>query len=458
MDEEGSRLLECRQDLHALVQSARDSVRKVTRRLTVRDLPFDIQETIIRHALTTSGPVLEFGALYAPGRAFGRDARAERRHHLAVTQTCRDWRRYKDFYLQNNTFTFLDAAGFVKFLQRVGFANLDKVKSIMMLSPVLNNQQWTVPALSPTRMALPLFTNLTSFTLVDPTCMEAHPGVAATLEYLYTLAAFRPSLKHIDVVDPLDFAPARFLLRDLPLRAPKWLHDGRVALRVGLARLSQDLSDPARRRPNPYCVGWFAHSHLRFFLESLGGARAFPAVWAAAAGLTALEPEPRPAWGAWARAAAADEAALRRALGPRPAPYPAQTAWPADAQGRYVEADAQGRAEAALESFAVVGQPLPARFADRPVHLEDLRRGMESAAERRERWPQGAALGHIRPATGWLSAAFIAPTDRLRDYPTITWRHGEYGHTVAIMLGINRCRHALRETPEEYRMDRLFFY
>ena len=257
LHEDGYQALLCRPEpfIWDGVRVLRAKLEKIYYSSAFKLLPFPLQAAIVEYAMTFEDPVVEFSALYTNprGLAFGRQQRRDRMNHLTITETCRDFWQFRGWYVQNNTFFLLDQLGMTFFLRRIGFHHIGHVQSIMMLSPTANTRTCTVQAMPPEVLALPLFTNLRSLTLVDTISLRRHPGVNACLEYLYKLAEFRPTLREIKVVDVLDVDCVRFLIKGgNKLREPCQLAVDRRALLIGLGRLNLDLRDPTAVKGNPY--------------------------------------------------------------------------------------------------------------------------------------------------------------------------------------------------------------
>ena len=189
--------------LRVLAQEAKKLFDQVTFEPELRRLPFDIQDVIVKYALTFDHTILEFGALYSNprGHALGLSQRKERRRHLAILFTCEDYHReiYLKHYLEKNQFAFLDLQGLACFLKRIG-DRYDTVRSIMLISPQLNETDNIMPQVSPA-IALPLFTNLRELILIEGTMLDQYHGVNFSMEYYYKLAELRPSLKKIEVAE-----------------------------------------------------------------------------------------------------------------------------------------------------------------------------------------------------------------------------------------------------------------
>ena len=167
-----------------MAAAARDAVQTITFSGRLLQLPFELQECIVKMVLTHDEPILEFGALYSNprGHQLGERERHAQLKHLAVTKVCREYQKYVRYYIEKNTFAFLDTQGLAFFLKRVGRHRYNWVRSIMLVSPQFNQERHLVGTLSPA-IALPLFINLERLTMVEGTMMSHHSGVNSLMEY-----------------------------------------------------------------------------------------------------------------------------------------------------------------------------------------------------------------------------------------------------------------------------------
>ena len=138
------------------VRTSAETVRNLARKLRTSwaCLPNELQHVILSQVVTYQEPILGYGALYLSPRClpWAKALRRERLNHLAINKACRSFRAYTRFYVENNTFAFLDAAGLTFFLRRVGFEQHQHVKSIMALAPTLASS-WSTWHMKPTLMS-----------------------------------------------------------------------------------------------------------------------------------------------------------------------------------------------------------------------------------------------------------------------------------------------------------------
>ena len=452
--------LQCRPDKGIAEAAAelRKLLQKIFHAPTFTLLPFGLQEDIVQRVLRFDQPILEFGALYTnPRRApFAQIARSERMNHLAITKVRKDFRKFKSYYVRNNDFAFLDMQGLVFFLRRVGSEQHENVASIIVLSPAVNIASNTELTLVIPRLTVQLFTNLTTLVLADGPFLYDHPGVNYLLEYLYALAAFRPSLKIILVAEIAHLEWTRFLSACRWLREPRQLRIDTEALCIGLARLRRDMNDPSSERGNPYFEKWFSGSQLHGFLLMLGGERAFPAVWANPGGIPKQQGPWRlvQSWGAWIREAVVTERAANQPNQRHRTFHDPQFFWPVIRSNRYDKVDVEGRADAQAEDFRFKGPP-PESLRKRYIYLSDLERGLHTIW-RSEWWPTPLwrSVWSSRKLE-WFSNAKISDQPRLLRYPTQLRDREAEEEVQLLLLG----RHlSYDEFKSSYGLDTLYCY
>ena len=322
---------------------------------------------------------------------------------------------------------------------------------------------------------LPLFTSLRSLTLVDVTTHFHHWGVIPCLKYLYKVAAVRSTLQEVHVLDAIDVGWTRFLLDpDAPLRLPAQMERDQRALRVGIARLNDDLKNPDIQRYNAYRENWFEHSFLKRFLTILGGEASFPAVWAQPGGTV---PRPgntpdgvfagvRSAWGQWVEAAWRRER-MAGAPGLGGGIRDPQRFWPPSLGQRYAAAEAAANAPVDTDTYEVL-QPLTVQdnIARRfPFHNLDCAK-RPTARQRSGRWPTTDALHEASPATRWLSMCRLGANETtLGPYAIIDngTPGGVMSNTAILCDGQMLGQELWQFQPDggpndtDYRIDRLFF-
>ena len=457
------------------VRNSAEALRTLAQKLQVpwACLPPELQHQILSYVVVHPEPIVEFGALYTNPRflSWVRPLRRERLNHLAVSQVCRDFRAYKRFYMEQNTFAFADAMGLTCFLQRVGYDQHENVKSIMALSPALGGLgvYRDIPKMSPEKVMIPLFTSLRSLTLVDAIMHSSHGKVAATINYLYKIASLRPSLQEVQVVEFPSVPWARCLYNGTVIMClPQQIELDRRALRVGLARLNVDLKRPVTERYNRYFYGWFERSFLRKFLGIMGGQASFPAVWRQPGGTpprTRPQRRLRDAWGAWALAASRKQQGAINP--PSGGATDCQTFWPATLGPAYAAAEAAANAPRDTDPVALVAPLTPHERASRNVCFAKLVLRPDQRPQAAERWPGGRALGPARgPHERWLTMGWAAAlaahlyVGTVRAPGRYLGQDAENADIDDALLGYDRMNsHDIDPgTGHEYRVDHLLFF